>query len=109
MSGISMRNLLKPRKLVIALCWHEECKAEMSHAFRDEEFLVVFPKTPEEAWAQACSHDVTAIVLSKEFSLHSAGFSKCYPTLTWDNKTHPRELARQLTHLCRFCGHKAIN
>jgi len=109
MSVVSMSNLLKARKLVIALCWDERCKTEMSRAFRDGEFLIVFPKTPEEAWAQACSHNVTAIILSHEFSLHSTVFSKYYPTLTWDKKINPRELARQLTHLCRFCGDKAIN
>src|SRR5690348_4986383 len=104
-----MRNRSSRNKLVIALCWDERFRVEMALAFRDEEFLIAFPKTPEEAWALACDHEFAAIILDQEFSLHSAGFSKCYPTLTWDDNSNPRELARQLTQLCRFCAGKAIN
>ena len=81
----------------------------MALAFTDEEFLIAFPKTLEDAWALACGHTVAAIVLSGEFSLHLSEFSKCYPTLTWDGRTNPRELASQLTLLCRFCSNKSIN
>lgn len=73
------------------------------------ESVFAFPKTREDAWSLACGHTVAAIVLSAEFSLHLSEFSKCYPTLAWDGRTNPRELASQLTLLCRFCSNKSIN
>lgn len=81
----------------------------MARAFRDEEFLIAFPETPEKAWVLACDHLVAAIVLIGEFSLHSPVFSRCFPTLTWDDRSNPRELARQLTQLCRFCSDRSIH